>query len=390
LHPIFARPTTTTTTLIRFDYQPDICKDYKDTGFCGFGDSCKFMHDRGNYKSGWQMEKEWDASQARRKQMIAMGVDPDEADNAGGEGGGSFAVSEVDALPFACHLCRGPFVDPVRTQCGHCFCQGCAVQRFQAGSANCSVCGKNTAGIFNACRKLNAHGAKRGGFAALFAQETALAEGTAVGSAASGSGVAGGADEWGEEQKDGGVKGVVTVKETPAASGAVGGAWAVVDDAEEEGVAALLEAEAAAKAAVDAAAAAAAQELADAAAAAEAAKAAEAAQQAEARAALAAAGLSVGWAQVSAHGQQYWHHAARNQTARSAPPYVLAAWRAATAGHGGGGGEVSGGSGEGGGRSAAGGSVPAASSAWVAQEDPATGRTYFFHPATRETSWEPR
>ena len=38
----------------RFDYQPDICKDYKETGYCGYGDSCKFMHDRGDYKSGWQ------------------------------------------------------------------------------------------------------------------------------------------------------------------------------------------------------------------------------------------------------------------------------------------------------------------------------------------------
>lgn len=23
------------------DYQPDVCKDYKETGWCGFGDSCK-------------------------------------------------------------------------------------------------------------------------------------------------------------------------------------------------------------------------------------------------------------------------------------------------------------------------------------------------------------
>lgn len=41
----------------RFDYQPDICKDYKETGFCSYGDSCKFLHDRGDYKSGWEIEK---------------------------------------------------------------------------------------------------------------------------------------------------------------------------------------------------------------------------------------------------------------------------------------------------------------------------------------------
>ena len=34
-------------------------QDFKETGFCGFGDSCKFMHDRTDYKSGWQLEREW-------------------------------------------------------------------------------------------------------------------------------------------------------------------------------------------------------------------------------------------------------------------------------------------------------------------------------------------
>ena len=42
----------------RFDYQPDVCKDFKDTGYCGYGDACKFLHDRSDYKSGWQLEKD--------------------------------------------------------------------------------------------------------------------------------------------------------------------------------------------------------------------------------------------------------------------------------------------------------------------------------------------
>ena len=50
-------------TTCRFDYEPDICKDYKETGFCGFGDNCVFLHDRTDYKSGWQMEKEWEEEQ---------------------------------------------------------------------------------------------------------------------------------------------------------------------------------------------------------------------------------------------------------------------------------------------------------------------------------------
>ncbi|KAH0828173.1 hypothetical protein J3R83DRAFT_3875 [Lanmaoa asiatica] len=36
---------------------PDVCKDYKETGYCGFGDTCKFLHDRGTYLAGWQLDK---------------------------------------------------------------------------------------------------------------------------------------------------------------------------------------------------------------------------------------------------------------------------------------------------------------------------------------------
>ena len=32
-------------------------QDYKETGFCGYGDACKFIHDRGDYKSGWELER---------------------------------------------------------------------------------------------------------------------------------------------------------------------------------------------------------------------------------------------------------------------------------------------------------------------------------------------
>ena len=39
-------------TINYIDYNPSLCKDYKETGYCGYGDSCKFVHDRGDYKSG--------------------------------------------------------------------------------------------------------------------------------------------------------------------------------------------------------------------------------------------------------------------------------------------------------------------------------------------------
>jgi RING finger protein 113A len=57
------RAPTNIRTTCRFDYQPDICKDYKDTGFCGFGDTCIYLHDRGDTMSGWQLEQAWEEKQ---------------------------------------------------------------------------------------------------------------------------------------------------------------------------------------------------------------------------------------------------------------------------------------------------------------------------------------
>lgn len=110
-------------TTQRFDYQPDICKDYKETGYCGYGDSCKFMHDRGDYKSGWQIDKEWEEAEKLRKRKLALRMldDDEEADGEGDE-------EDDDALPFACFICRNPFEDAVVTKCKHYFCEHCALK----------------------------------------------------------------------------------------------------------------------------------------------------------------------------------------------------------------------------------------------------------------------
>jgi len=88
---------------VRWDYQPDICKDYKETGYCGFGDSCKFLHDRSDYKAGWQMEMDHE-SQRRG-----------DADSDGDDG--KYEIhSDEESLPFKCHICRQSFVNPVVTK----------------------------------------------------------------------------------------------------------------------------------------------------------------------------------------------------------------------------------------------------------------------------------
>eukprot|EP01116_Phalansterium_solitarium_P001971 TRINITY_DN11830_c0_g1_i1.p2 TRINITY_DN11830_c0_g1~~TRINITY_DN11830_c0_g1_i1.p2 ORF type:complete len:331 (-),score=123.11 TRINITY_DN11830_c0_g1_i1:10-1002(-) len=121
---------------VRFDYQPDLCKDYKETGYCGFGDSCKFMHDRGDYQTGWQLERDWSAQQSNKSQ-------PDE----------DYTVDPDEDFPYACSICRKPFNDPVVTKCKHYFCEACALSSFKK-TMKCQICGENTLGSFSMCSKL--------------------------------------------------------------------------------------------------------------------------------------------------------------------------------------------------------------------------------------------
>lgn len=150
---------------VRFDYQPDICKDYKETGYCGYGDACKFLHDRGDHKSGWQIDREWEEKQKREegnKRKREAGIfegDDDRGDDDGGERGDDGG----DELPFACLSCKRPWakggetdpsthaVDPVVTRCRHHFCEACAL-RNASRDPKCPVCGKPHGGTFNVAR----------------------------------------------------------------------------------------------------------------------------------------------------------------------------------------------------------------------------------------------
>ncbi|NXT88544.1 R113A protein, partial [Anhinga rufa] len=123
---------------VRWDYQPDICKDYKETGFCGFGDSCKFLHDRSDYKHGWQIERELDEGR--------YGVNDEE----------NYEVSsDEEDMPFKCFICRSSFKNPVVTKCRHYFCESCALQHYRK-SQRCYVCDKQTNGVFNPAKELMA------------------------------------------------------------------------------------------------------------------------------------------------------------------------------------------------------------------------------------------
>ncbi|KAK9898734.1 hypothetical protein P389DRAFT_132985, partial [Cystobasidium minutum MCA 4210] len=130
-------PSSDIRTITLMDYQPDRCKDYAETGWCGFGDSCKFLHDRSDYKSGWEMDNSFLSNQPKK------------------------LVEEVveEELPFACLICREPFGDPksphaaVVTRCGHYFGGSCAIKRY-AKNSKCFACGASTQGIFNKADKI--------------------------------------------------------------------------------------------------------------------------------------------------------------------------------------------------------------------------------------------
>ncbi|GFU41441.1 e3 ubiquitin-protein ligase RNF113A [Nephila pilipes] len=121
---------------VRWDYQPDICKDYKETGFCGFGDSCKFMHDRSDYKQGWQLELEMANNTYGAEDFTKYEISSDD-----------------DDLPFKCFICRNSFKDPVKTKCDHYFCEKCAFDNYKK-STRCYICGVQTSGFFKPAKEL--------------------------------------------------------------------------------------------------------------------------------------------------------------------------------------------------------------------------------------------
>merc|ERR1719499_267294 len=100
-------------TNLRTDYAPDICKDYKETGYCGWGDTCKFLHDRSDYKSGHLIEKEWEEKQKaieerKRKQWEKKALKVAEAggdEQEGGNDSGGSSSSDEGEIPAACPVC---------------------------------------------------------------------------------------------------------------------------------------------------------------------------------------------------------------------------------------------------------------------------------------------
>nr|KAK5440721.1 RNA-splicing factor [Exophiala xenobiotica] len=137
-------------TITVTDFAPDVCKDYKQTGFCGFGDNCKFLHAREDYKQGWQLDRDWEINTKGKKltgKTVASAnrdqTQEDEDDEA-----------LLESIPFACIICKKPYTNPIITKCGHYFCEACALKRYRK-DPSCAACGTGTGGVFNVAKKLN-------------------------------------------------------------------------------------------------------------------------------------------------------------------------------------------------------------------------------------------
>lgn len=129
-------------------------RSYKQTGFCGFGDSCKFLHLREDYKQGWELDRDWEIS-TKDKKLVGRTV----ASRGKITGSADGEVEDDDDellenIPFACVICKKPYTDPIVTKCGHYFCEACALQRYRK-TPSCAACGSSTGGVFNVAKKLS-------------------------------------------------------------------------------------------------------------------------------------------------------------------------------------------------------------------------------------------
>ncbi|OIW30576.1 hypothetical protein CONLIGDRAFT_560621, partial [Coniochaeta ligniaria NRRL 30616] len=137
-------------TITVTDFAPDVCKDYKNTGFCGYGDNCKYLHAREDYKQGWQLDKEWETVTKGKKNLGGTVVASADRSKKNEDDEDEDIPEDI---PFVCIICNEPYKSPIVTRCGHYFCEPCALKRYRR-DPSCAACGSGTQGVFNAAKKL--------------------------------------------------------------------------------------------------------------------------------------------------------------------------------------------------------------------------------------------
>lgn len=146
------KSSTNVRTITVTDFAPDVCKDYKQTGFCGFGDNCKYLHAREDYKQGWQLDRDWEISTKGKSQSGKTVASANRNNQSAQDDEDDEAL--LESIPFACIICKKSYTSPIITKCGHYFCEACALQRYRK-DPSCAACGSGTGGVFNVAKKLN-------------------------------------------------------------------------------------------------------------------------------------------------------------------------------------------------------------------------------------------
>ncbi|EFY88595.1 pre-mRNA splicing factor cwc24 [Metarhizium acridum CQMa 102] len=137
-------------TITVTDFAPDVCKDYKKTGFCGFGSNC-----REDYKHGWQLDREWDTVTKGKKSLGGTVVASAKRDKTDGDDDDDDNDDTLlQNIPFVCIICEESYKSPIITRCGHYFCEPCALKRYRK-DPTCAACGAATNGVFNSGKRLN-------------------------------------------------------------------------------------------------------------------------------------------------------------------------------------------------------------------------------------------
>ena len=123
---------------IDVDYNMSRCKDFHDAGYCSWGQSCIYAHDRTDYKRGWELDKEWEEKQ---KEMDKKGLQAYSQRKSNSE------EEKDNTVQIICGICDKQAEDPVIAECKHIFCESCILKEF-AKSKVCPVCKKKIQGNF--------------------------------------------------------------------------------------------------------------------------------------------------------------------------------------------------------------------------------------------------
>lgn len=116
---------------IYMDYEPLLCKEYKLKGYCGYGDTCKFIHSRDDYINDRKLvRKHW-------KKSIEAKDDKTQLE-----------VNVIDK----CLLCNEAFgginsKKLVQLRCKHVFCKDCFLDSLKNNDTKCKSCGAESNGI---------------------------------------------------------------------------------------------------------------------------------------------------------------------------------------------------------------------------------------------------